>query len=698
MKKATNKLMSFLAAFAMVLSVLVAPFTSANAAKEEPTQTTVVLTKVLLENLEGWPKKADTDVNGVNYIGQNLQDENNNQFQKYFGSKAEPLKGVDFKITQLNEDGTETPYNGGEVFTTDENGQFRVTLPNGKYRIDEISTSYVGPNGETITNSAAVPVEIELPMVRPDGTYFSDAEGDELYIYPKNVQKAPKIDKNFDNEANKDAAAISTDDLINNANKDKDVEIKTDDNKREKGLVTKNIGDKVPYKVVTEIPQNAKYKKLVWTDTMTKGLTYNKDLTATLGTTPLENTDYTVINTDRGFTLKLTDPGLKKVEEAAKTEAQTITLKYTATVNENAEVDVEDENDVALDYSNKPGKESEPKEGQPSNGEIKVSKTWAIDGNKVTEADKTVTALFTLQEKQADGSWKDVDRHAVGSDANFEHTFKGLDNKKTYRVVEQVSGYEPEYVSFNNGVVEIRNDKDSKNPKTLNPSEPKVVTGGKKFVKTNQDGKQRLAGAEFYVKNSKGEYLVPSLSQGNDVAAKKSALDDAVKAYNALTEEQQKGPEGTNAKAAIDKAQDEYNKAFKAAATKYEFAAKTGENAPANAVVLVSDGQGRFEITGLEYGDYKLEEKTEPKGYAKLSEDVPFKVAKGTYAGKATEFKYEPTLAEGETQTYGKQVINKKVTIPQTGGIGSLIFIVAGLALMGVAFVAMKRRNSYEEA
>lgn len=68
---------------------------------------------------------------------------------------------------------------------------------------------------------------------------------------------------------------------------------------------------------------------------------------------------------------------------------------------------------------------------------------------------------------------------------------------------------------------------------------------------------------------------------------------------------------------------------------------------------------------------------------------------KGSYAGTAEEFKYEVVLAEGQTQTYGQQIKNKKVSIPQTGGIGSLIFLVVGISLMGLALFAY-RKNQQE--
>ncbi|HEM4071685.1 TPA: LPXTG cell wall anchor domain-containing protein, partial [Streptococcus suis] len=36
------------------------------------------------------------------------------------------------------------------------------------------------------------------------------------------------------------------------------------------------------------------------------------------------------------------------------------------------------------------------------------------------------------------------------------------------------------------------------------------------------------------------------------------------------------------------------------------------------------------------------------------------------------------------------------VTIPQTGGIGTLVFTVVGLSVMVFAFIAMKKRQSEE--
>lgn len=52
---------------------------------------------------------------------------------------------------------------------------------------------------------------------------------------------------------------------------------------------------------------------------------------------------------------------------------------------------------------------------------------------------------------------------------------------------------------------------------------------------------------------------------------------------------------------------------------------------------LVSNQDGLFEITGLAYGEYQIEEIIAPDGYRRLNEPISFKVEKNTYeAGKTT--------------------------------------------------------------
>ena len=696
-----HKILSFLTAFAMVFGIVAAPFVNASAA-EEPHKTDVVLHKIELSDLTGWPKGEGKE--NDDYDGSKLDIEN------YFGTDAKELAGVkfyyykladeeQFKAVQKDTENNKTKEKLEEKYTALKDQAKTVTsavggvkiagLEDGYYWFVEDSSSFTDDNGRTITDGKAVPFGLKLPVYKEDGSMFGTGTDNELHVYPKNtLVEKPEMDKNFDKEDNAktNAKGVKKEDLVG---ENSNLELDLKNNQKDKPTATRNIGDKVPYKVETKIPQGAKYQKLVWTDVMTNGLTFDKDsLTIEGGNI---GTNYEIVEDDRGFTLKLTDAGLKAVEEAAKNAEVTITLKYSATINKDAEVDTTDENDIALDYGNKPGHEDTPKEGNPSEGKISVKKSWARPGENgtITDADANAKVVYTLQIKDGD-TWKNVKSVQVGAKEEFKYTFDKLDDTKTYRVIERVSGYEPQYTSFNNGVVEITNKGDKENPKPIDPSEPKVVTGGKKFVKTDEK-EARLSGAQFYVKNKAGEYLVPTTDNSEEVEAAKTERDNALKAYNERKQGANESKEDFEAarktlRETFEQKQKEYFEKFEANATAYTFSKdKT------NALVLASDKGGRLSIKGLAYGEYKLEEKEAPAGYAKQTKDIDFKVENGSYEGAGTDTeKHIDYKATDADTTQGKQIVNKKVTIPQTGGIGSIIFVIAGLMIMGLAAYKMK--------
>ena len=709
MKKAANKLMSFLAAFAMVIGVLVAPFANANAAEDTETTESVTIHKILLTK-----EALDAHNKDKKYDGDSIKD-----IKKFFDDgTAEEIDGVYFKLQSLKKGITEdkidvnndeqwedvadkagltgSVYKDGEGKVVDKKAEGAKKVPGleidttglkGTYRIveDLTKSTYKGKDGELLANSKAVPTLLTLPITNDKGVVK------EAHVYPKNTQQKPQIDKNFTSDSKLEHAEgfdKAAEGAGANVGADYDNYAKT------KETAKAYVGKKIPYDVKTKILKDSHYKKLVWSDEMTKGLTYNKDLT--VSGAGLAEDDYRVVASEQGFVLELLKSGLDKVEEAAKTEDVEITLTYSATVNSEAVVDKPDDNIIKLDYSNNPSNDNESKTVKPKNQEIKVTKTWAE--GPVTEHDKDAKVVYILQKK--DGKdWTDEqsvtktyqEKDGQPDQESFDHTFTGLDNESEYRVIERVSGYAPEYIETNeDGTVKINNEKDEKNPKTLQPTKVSVVTGGKKFVKTNNedvDSKdlERLAGAEFYVTDGNGQYLVEKMTDKNTVKEAKKALDAAVEHYNNLEENQQTEEE----KGKVDKAQEAYDKAVKANASGYEWGNKK------DAIVLTSDKDGKFEITGLEYGNYKLEEYKAPDGYAKLDpkeEQLEFEVKKGSYSTEDVNIKYNAA----DNDESAKQIRNKNVTIPQTGGIGSLIFVVAGLALMAVAFVAMKRRNSYE--
>ena len=711
MKKATNKLMSFLAAFAMVISVLVAPFTSANAAEDTETTESVTIHKILLtkEALDAHDKDKKYEGNKI----ENITD--------FFGDKtAKEIDGVYFKLQKLNDDVKEadidvtnddqwTDVKGKDGFTGSQDKDGNVVSKDdketqrvpglkintkglkGTYRIveDLTKSTYKGKDGELLANSKAVPTLLTLPITNDKGVVK------EAHVYPKNTQQKPQIDKNFTSDSKLEHAE-GFDKAEEGAGAD--VGAKYENYAKTKETAKAYVGKKIPYDVKTKILKDSHYKKLVWSDEMTKGLTYNEDLK--VSGAGLAEEDYRVVASEQGFVLELLESGLDKVEKAAKTADVEITLTYSATVNSEAEVDTPDDNIIKLDYSNNPSNDNESKTVKPKNQEIKVTKTWAE--GPVTKDDKDAKVVYILQKK--DGKdWTDEqsvtktyqEKDGQPDQESFNHTFTGLDDSSEYRVIERVSGYAPEYLeTTEDGTVKINNEKDTKNPKTLQPTKVSVVTGGKKFVKTNNedvDSKdlERLAGAEFYVTDGNGQYLVEKMTDADAVNEAKEALDAAVEAYNKMNAKEQESEDGKAAKALVDEKQEAYDKAVKANASGYEWGNKK------DAVVLTSDKEGKFEITGLEYGNYKLEENTAPEGYAKLDpkeEQLEFEVKKGSYSTEDVNIKYKAD----DNDESAKQIRNKNVTIPQTGGIGSLIFVVAGLALMAVAFVAMKRRNSYE--
>lgn len=685
MKKATNRILSFLSAFAMVLSVLVAPFTSANAAEETETLT---IHKILMSE-QGL---KDHNVEKEGYNGTKIND-----IGSFFETGAEEISGVYFKLQKPADNVTNPDVNkdtdwvdmgeGYQGLTTANGLEIKTNGLSGKYRIveDHEKSTYIGKDGKTLTGMKAVPSIVVLPLVNNDGVVK------EAHMYPKNTSNAPQIDKNFIKENGLEA--------VEDTNKIKDAGAAYENYQKEKATAEAQIGKKVPYEVKTQIPANSNLAEAKWDDKMTAGLTYNKDLVVTIGGNKITPTAEELTQTDNGFVLKLQGDNLQLLNK--KQAPVEVVLRYSATVNSKAVVDIPEANDVNFFYGNTPSKATTPLPTKPNeNGELTVSKTWDngsawVDGEyakfKLVDANtgKDVTAADLVN---APEGYKFEGTVTLSKGSTESYKWEYLNKDKQYKAIEIESKTlsDAEYTKAANGTIEVTNHK-SNNPKPLNPTEPKVVLGGKKFVKTNQDGKERLAGAEFYVKNAEDKYLVADQKDATKVTDAKKALDEAVKAYNALDADKQTDEE----KAKVTDAQKAYNKAFKENATAYKW-----EDANTNAVVLTSDGEGKFEISGLEYGSYKLEEKTAPKGYAKLNGDIDFTVAKDSYKGTEKEFKYEVTVdtEKGEKQTYGKQVPNKKVSIPQTGGIGSLIFIVAGLALMGVAFVAMKRRNSYEEA
>lgn len=673
-------------------------------------------------------------LDGTEFKGQELD------VSKYFGNDSEAIDGVAFRIYEVYKGAPTTgapagytkgselkqtaklaevdldndtyyklvQVDGKDFVTTANGGIAEVTLPDGTYRIveDKTNSTYKGTKGETLSGMKAVPFDLILPVAKPDGT-GNYSETDPLNLYPKNIENKVKFDKNFAIENGLEA--------ITDPNTLKDVGAVFDNYEKEKANAKGQIGKEIKYESKAKLPKGSVFTHLDLADSMDKGLKYkeNIEVSVTPALTLTAGTDYTVTNVANGFTLHFEQVGLDKLNKAGENADLEITFKYSAAVTADAVNDRPMDNHATFTYNHTPPTPTSDKV-KPVNKEIPVTKTWA-DGTTPTgvkvkyvllDADGNPVADVTFKEAQK------VDYTDLGNGITFEVTgdFSGKfkfandeDAAKEYRVKEIVNGYEPAYtVETSTGTVTVKN---TKTPESITPTPPQVTVGGKKFVKTNQDGTERLAGAEFVIQNQNeadtdnyGKYLKITSTESTAYDNAETAYNDAIAAVNAALA---KGEISATNKATIDgtgydtkdaamakiKAlQETRDKEFVKANLAYTWVAKTDE-----ATKFYTNGEGQFEVTGLAYGDYRaVETKAPAGGYALPTGDdnFKFKVEDGSYTSGDINYVLEESNAKDALQ-----IKNNKVTIPQTGGIGTVIFTVVGIALMAGAVIAMKKNR-----
>lgn len=138
----------------------------------------------------------------------------------------------------------------------------------------------------------------------------------------------------------------------------------------------------------------------------------------------------------------------------------------------------------------------------------------------------------------------------------------------------------------------------------------------------------------------------------------------------------------------------------------------SGWTTEANATELSSDAQGLFKVTGLDDGAYYLEETVAPDGYNKLTNPVAVIISADTTNGQEwTNYDQTPltkidVTVDGTEGTgnaaAGTAVITvtnvKGNTLPSTGGMGTVLLYVAGIAVFVLAgatlVMALRRRNA----
>lgn len=89
-----------------------------------------------------------------------------------------------------------------------------------------------------------------------------------------------------------------------------------------------------------------------------------------------------------------------------------------------------------------------------------------------------------------------------------------------------------------------------------------------------------------------------------------------------------------------------------------------------------------LEIKGLDVGSYELVEIKAPQDYNKLTQPEPFTI---TQDGKTHKY------IDNTTSAYNnKEILNYKgIIMPSTGGMGTTVFMVAGIGVMACAVAAL---------
>lgn len=100
---------------------------------------------------------------------------------------------------------------------------------------------------------------------------------------------------------------------------------------------------------------------------------------------------------------------------------------------------------------------------------------------------------------------------------------------------------------------------------------------------------------------------------------------------------------------------------------------------------VTTDAEGKAVIYGLPYGTYYIVETKAPAGYNLLTAPIEVSVSASSHLTEADDVKDENGVAIDNTV----KVINTKFTLPETGGIGTTIFTVTGLAIIGTAGILL---------
>ena len=413
--KKFKKIMALVIAMAMVLSMSLTAFADGAASDYKITITNAVEghTYTAYQIFAGTKasKDATDDVLGDITWGDGINETGKGALATKYGVDASDAKAAQ-KISEK--------IISGENPTADDKDDAAVAFA------DTVGTNVVAAKGHTGTLSGTTYTINNLPagyyMIVDSYTpatgevegkdytisrYMLQVVGDTSVV---NKADKPTVDKNIDGSKDQDGK-VNTDTKVNST----------------------NIGDSVPYKVTSKVPEMTGYESyyFVLNDTMTEGLTFNDDVVVKIGSKTLEGVTITSETSAEDAAAARTSDGETFYVETSKDGTNTkikivfnnfvqyeslvgqdIVVTYSATLNEKAKVDeTANKNEVELVYSNKPGEDSGGEPGTPD--EPKPGEVTGKTPKTTTETYSTVLKL-----KKVDG----VDNTKTLTGAKFKIT------------------------------------------------------------------------------------------------------------------------------------------------------------------------------------------------------------------------------------------------------------------------------------
>lgn len=335
---------------------------------------------------------------------------------------------------------------------------------------DASGATKVNGNTPVAVTKVSVPFFVSLPFTDKNGESVKD-----IYAYPKNSTGTATIDKKIVKGTDK---KVST---------------------------TANIGDTINYKVTYSIPVGEKgLESLVVTDTMSKGLTFVKDVKVENGTTIVEPKNYNVVpSTDADGITTTTITFLKNYCETLKENTtQDFTITYKATLNDKAVLGKKgNTNTVFVEYTNKDDIKRKTDEktttvftyGIDLQKQFEGTTTIKLDGVKFTLTDESGNAIKVEKKSPNTFYTPGGDSNEVTTDDNGKIYIKGL-KPGTYKLKETKT--KEGYVLLKAPVViEIKDDNAT--------GEAKAFVGTKEVTMTADSGSD-TAKVPLTVVNSKG--------------------------------------------------------------------------------------------------------------------------------------------------------------------------------------------------